>query len=422
LPLYTQDMNNYETMLAADPANCEARVMLRYYFAKNAEALNQWPAAFLQYTNALNHLPAASSYLEQISHITINRSFLHSQCVLSLIEQSKLASALAYLQTMSSEITTENGEYLLKTLREKIHKRELNIQSYTQSLQNPDNNVFFYLRGEAYSNLDMYEQAIADLNHFLNTVPDDLEAIYLRAECYSALQQPEWAIKDYNNYLQWVPNDTNSLLKIATAFDTLAQTEKALDICNTLIASRASTKTYLLRGNIFFNLKNYAKAAEDFTAYANSLKNSFGSPAAISDETELKLAICRIIQGHYQILDLQKINVHVEKMKCDTAYPKEHLKACLRPILSSQDAPLLIEAGLLFLNFGDTHIAQQIKVSLMQLFDRQAIQEKDIPKWQTFLKQLQACNRYNGLFDQTHSARAMKADLEIYIANSARPK
>jgi tetratricopeptide (TPR) repeat protein len=91
----------------------------------------------------------------------------------------------------------------------------------------PDYANAYNSRGNAYSALKQYEQAIADYNHAIELDPKYVYAYNGRGNAYRKLKQYERAIADYNHALELDPKYANAYNGRGNAFLWLKKTEQA---------------------------------------------------------------------------------------------------------------------------------------------------------------------------------------------------
>jgi tetratricopeptide (TPR) repeat protein len=70
-----------------------------------------------------------------------------------------------------------------------------------------ENPEAFKERAKCYTEINNYEEAIADYNECLNIAPKDVEALLSRARCYVMLEYFEEALQDYTEVLKINPSD-----------------------------------------------------------------------------------------------------------------------------------------------------------------------------------------------------------------------
>jgi tetratricopeptide (TPR) repeat protein len=140
------------------------------------------------------------------------------------------------------------------------------ITLYDHTLKITDYNwPIYYCRGNAYSELGNYRQAIEDLNRAIEIKPDYVMAYTSRGVAYIYLGNYRQAIEDFNRVIAIRPNYPEAYLNRGLAYGGLGNYRQAIEDFNRVIAIRPNyPEAYLNRGFAYNGLGNYRQAIEDF--------------------------------------------------------------------------------------------------------------------------------------------------------------
>lgn len=219
--------------------------------------------------------------------------------------------------------------------------------------------IAYFKRGMANNMLDQLDAALADFNVAIRLNPTMSDAYAWRGENYNDMGEFKKAVADFNRAMK-LPKPNRSLIlrrrcAARTALGNLegaiADATRAIGIYERRIAKRATkgdraptksielAKLYQLRGNIYFNRREFTKAVADFTSCIN-----YGFT---SD----------------QILDL-RARANVEDGKVEAAIADYDLTLKL----NSRDDNAYAERGKLFLKLGKTDRAIKDLTRAIELY------------------------------------------------------
>ncbi|HMP52950.1 MAG TPA: tetratricopeptide repeat protein [Candidatus Melainabacteria bacterium] len=149
--------------------------------------------------------------------------------------------------------------------------------------------IAYFKRGMAHNMLDHLDAALADFNVAIRLNPTMSDAYAWRGENYSDMGQFEKAVADFNRAMKMPKPNRALILRRRCAARTalgnldgaIADATRAIGIYERRIAKRATqgdraptknidlAKLYQLRGNIYYNRREYTKAVADFTSCIN---------------------------------------------------------------------------------------------------------------------------------------------------------
>jgi len=121
-------------------------------------------------------------------------------------------------------------------------------------------------RGNAYSELKQYEEAIEDYSKAIELNPNDAEAYNNRGTAYDELQHQEEAIGDYSKAIELDPNDAEAYNNRGNAYGELQHQEEAIGDYNKAIELNPNLAVaYLNRGVTQLQTnEDLDKAIDDF--------------------------------------------------------------------------------------------------------------------------------------------------------------
>ena len=129
----------------------------------------------------------------------------------------------------------------------------------------PDYVMAYTSRGVAYIYLGNYRQAIEDLNRVIAIRPSYAEAYNNRGAAYKGFGNYRQAIEDFNKAIEIRPNYPEAYLNRGLAYGGLGNYRQAIEDLNRVIAIRPNyPEAYLNRGFAYNGLGNYRQAIEDF--------------------------------------------------------------------------------------------------------------------------------------------------------------
>ncbi len=139
------------------------------------------------------------------------------------------------------------------------------VESYTLALEIAELSLGYKYRGDAYSSLQQYPEAIADYSRIIEINPEDPLPYNNRGNTYSKLENYEQAIEDYNRAIQLNPKDGDFYNNRGNAYSNLANYEEAIENYNRAIQLNPEDGDfYNNRGNAYGNLENYEQAIENY--------------------------------------------------------------------------------------------------------------------------------------------------------------
>jgi tetratricopeptide (TPR) repeat protein len=172
------------------------------------------------------------------------------------------------------------------------------IADYTEILRlNPDNDLFYFDRGQDYYRLGQYSRAIADFSEAIRLDPDLQVHLFnggsyrYRGLAYTALREYEKAIADFDKVIQDEPGDASAYCDRAGAHFELAHYDQAIADWSKAIELKPHFSAYYYhRGQVFYALKRYNKAVDDYSEairldskYADAYKSRGKAYQAIGD-------------------------------------------------------------------------------------------------------------------------------------------
>lgn len=138
---------------------------------------------------------------------------------------------------------------------------EKNIQMHT------DNLLYYSIRGDIYSNLKEYDQALKDFNKIIELESNSNVAYYNRGMTYKNLGKVELATQDFIKAIELDIDDINAYFELTKIYenDSIKRYDDAINIYNKAQKKwSGNAKIYYYRGYVYKNLKNYDKAIEDW--------------------------------------------------------------------------------------------------------------------------------------------------------------
>lgn len=150
------------------------------------------------------------------------------------------------------------------------------IASYTSAIkQRPSDASRYRDRAFAYKVTGRYELAVEDYNEALRLDPENSNTLLSRAGCYMDSQQYDLAIEDYNEFLRIKGPSRIGYSCRAHAYQAKKQLDRALKDFDEAIrlslqeegdlAKMYRSFLYSDRAECYAGIRQYAKAAEDFT-------------------------------------------------------------------------------------------------------------------------------------------------------------
>lgn len=145
-------------------------------------------------------------------------------------------------------------------------REEEAVADFKQAIQSNPNSLFAYNNiSIALVKLNRNDEALDYLNKAISLRKEFAQAYYNRGDLYSKTGQYELAYQDYSSYLNLRPDDGKAYISRGIASFRLKKTEAALKDLNEAVRIFPSESSYLNRGVIYLNTKQYQQAIEDFT-------------------------------------------------------------------------------------------------------------------------------------------------------------
>ena len=148
--------------------------------------------------------------------------------------------------------------------REKLLKK---IEEYIEKIkEEPDNDIYYYNRGNTYYSLKEYEKATNDYNKAIELNPNNASYYNNRGISFYSLKEYEKAINDYNKAIELNPSYALAYNNRGVSFYNLKRYDDAIANYNEAIKLNPDyVLAYNNRGNAFFYKKEYDKAIDDYT-------------------------------------------------------------------------------------------------------------------------------------------------------------
>ncbi len=102
------------------------------------------------------------------------------------------------------------------------------LADINKAIQLETNPIYLDLRGEIYSVLHKYEEALTDFNTVIESKKGDDRTFHNRGHCYFMLKQYERAVQDYQQSLKLKPTSYHSRLNLAINYIRLGRWEEAI--------------------------------------------------------------------------------------------------------------------------------------------------------------------------------------------------
>ena len=238
---------------------------------KNNRALSDLQGEFRKQTEAPSHTRKKKDSVESLP---VNSSKESEEAATNKQAQITPAKTITTLLDYNEVLTKK------KTEREYIfegrHKEGFNEHSnanHPSSITylsdaislNPENELAYLNRGDAYYNLKQYEKAIEDYNKTIELDPENVIAYGRRGDAYGRLKQYESAIINYSKAIDLDPEYAPAYNNRANILYTTRQYEKAIeDYSKTIELDPGNDTVYSNRGLAYSGLEQYEKAAADY--------------------------------------------------------------------------------------------------------------------------------------------------------------
>jgi protein O-mannosyl-transferase len=140
------------------------------------------------------------------------------------------------------------------------------IHDYSNAIDiQPDDVNAYYNRGCAYTSLGNYRQAIEDLNRAIDIKPDYAYAYNGRGAAYNGFGNYKQAIEDYGRAIEIKPGYAEAYYNRGTAYNSIGNDRQAIEDYNRAIGIKPDyTMAYNNRGVSYSKLGQYQLAIEDF--------------------------------------------------------------------------------------------------------------------------------------------------------------
>ncbi len=174
------------------------------------------------------------------------------------LHKGKLSEALSYYEKALKGAVKKDVYYLKRGIvLNKLDRPKEALRDFNKVIElSPQMSKAFLWRGETYSDMGMYKKAIVDFNKALKLPgPERILLFRWRATAKNGAGDTEGAIKDSNRAIRII----------------LRQRERHKDPA---FRSYELARMYELRGNLYYNQKQYELASSDFE---NSLKNGINT-------------------------------------------------------------------------------------------------------------------------------------------------
>jgi tetratricopeptide (TPR) repeat protein len=130
----------------------------------------------------------------------------------------------------------------------------------------PDDALFNLYLGRVQAELRRPEEALASFDQAIALDPSLAEAYNARGMIHMELTHFDEAIDDFDQAIQLDAQLFKAYRNRARVWQRRNQPEQALTDLTTLIAVNAASLNYVMRGDIFYSLKQYDKARDDYVA------------------------------------------------------------------------------------------------------------------------------------------------------------
>ena len=152
--------------------------------------------------------------------------------------------------------------------------------------EDPNNDTYYYNRGNASYDLNEYENAIESYNKAIELNPNNASYYNNRGITFNNLKKYKEAIEDYSEAIKLNPNYSLAYNNRGVSFYNLKDYNKAIEDYNMAIKLNPNYPlTYNNRGNTFFYKKEYENAIKDYSeaiklkpekvSYYNNRGNAF---------------------------------------------------------------------------------------------------------------------------------------------------
>jgi len=140
------------------------------------------------------------------------------------------------------------------------------IEAVSYGIENCPDKELWRCRAALYQTVGKKEQALEDLNVYVGYVPDKAMGYHLRANVLQLMGRNEEALEDLAACVKHNPNNTHAMTSRATLLAQMGRNQEALDqISKVMATDQYDDDAFRLRGDIYFNLKQYDRAVTDYS-------------------------------------------------------------------------------------------------------------------------------------------------------------
>jgi tetratricopeptide (TPR) repeat protein len=172
--------------------------------------------------------------------------------------------------------------------------------------------IFYLQRGQAFSKIHNYKQAIQDFNTSITINNNDPLEYGNRGNTYRLSGEFELANNDFTEAIARDPNYLWAYKQRAFTYKSLGQFDNAIDDLNTYIShtNQSSWWAYGQRGKIYRLLKNYPRAMQDLNkAIKLNQQNSWAyAQRGLVHLWQKELDLAKLDYLHCQEIDIKNIN------------------------------------------------------------------------------------------------------------------
>ena len=139
------------------------------------------------------------------------------------------------------------------------------IEEYTKKIEKePNNDIYYYIRGNDNRNLKKYKEAIKDYNKAIELNPKNASYYNNRGIVYSNLEEYDKAVNDYSRAMELNPKNASYYYNRGNTYSNLKEYEKAVNDYSRAIELNPNNASYYNnRGIAYYSLKEYEKAIKN---------------------------------------------------------------------------------------------------------------------------------------------------------------
>jgi tetratricopeptide (TPR) repeat protein len=193
------------------------------------------------------------------------------RAVILLEEEGQEKVVLSTINQAIALDSTQSGSYFI---RGRMHYltgeyaqalKDFN-KAFRYSKEQTDDAYHYYLRGLAYFEMELYDEAYDDLTRAITLEDKEPAYLYDRAYLLAAIGDFNEAIKDITKAISLSEDDEQLLLARAGFYNESGQYDPAVGDCNTLLTKDNSNAfVYFIRGYAFMGLNKNKEAIADFS-------------------------------------------------------------------------------------------------------------------------------------------------------------